>query len=146
MQQPVPPAKPAEPEKPKVDYATIIKHRSYVIHKKFGKGFVTQLNVTKGYVWVRFWEGEAKGEKKFDFPAAFENGFLSPMQENVTAEKTSDPKKTVFKDKKLRCVDCGRKFVFSAEEQKYFYKNGWKNPIRCKFCRESMGLEKHGSF
>ncbi|MBQ4514326.1 MAG: GIY-YIG nuclease family protein [Anaerolineaceae bacterium] len=79
LQQPVESTKSAEPEKPKVDYAAIIKPRSYVRHKKFGKGFVTSLSVSKGFIWVRFWEGENQGEKKFDFPGVFENGFLSPM-------------------------------------------------------------------
>lgn len=77
--KPVEPAKTVVEEEPKIDYAKIIKPRSFVKHKKFGKGFVTSLNVSKGYIWVRFWEGENKGEKKFDFPAAFENGFLNPM-------------------------------------------------------------------
>lgn len=71
--------KPAEEKKPKVDYAAIVKPHSYVYHKKFGKGFVTSISPSKGFLWVRFMDGEIKGEKKFDFPSSFENGFLTPM-------------------------------------------------------------------
>ena len=71
--------KTTEEEKPKVDYAAIIKPHSYVFHNKFGKGFVTSISPTKGFLWVRFMDGEIKGEKKFDFPSSFENGFLTPM-------------------------------------------------------------------
>ena len=81
LQKPVEASKLAEPEPEelKVDYTAIIKPHSYVYHKKFGKGFVTTFNASKGFVWVRFMEGENKGEKKFDFPGSFENGFLQPM-------------------------------------------------------------------
>ncbi len=77
-QKPVEPAKTVE-EKSKIDYAAIVKPRSYVFHKKFGKGYVTTLNIKGGFLWVRFMEGDIKGEKKFDFPSSFENGFLTPM-------------------------------------------------------------------
>ncbi|MBQ4514325.1 MAG: zinc-ribbon domain containing protein [Anaerolineaceae bacterium] len=50
--------------------------------------------------------------------------------------KVSVPKKAAFKDKKIKCVDCRKVFVFSAEEQKFFMSKGWKAPIRCKKCRK----------
>lgn len=77
LQKPDVSDKSADDEKPKIDYASIIKPHSYVYHKKFGKGYVTTLNVKGGFLWVRFMDGENKGEKKFDFPGSFENGFLS---------------------------------------------------------------------
>jgi len=41
-----------------------------------------------------------------------------------------------FKDKILRCIDCGDEFVFSAGEQIFFSDKGLKNqPKRCKTCK-----------
>lgn len=45
-----------------------------VTHKKFGVGHVTKIDKKAKYVFVSFNEG---GEKKFLFPGAFTNGFLS---------------------------------------------------------------------
>ena len=43
-----------------------------------------------------------------------------------------------FKDKIIRCVDCGNDFVFTAGEQAFF--NGKRPPLsepkRCKACRD----------
>jgi ribosomal protein S27E len=40
-----------------------------------------------------------------------------------------------LKDKKLKCKDCSREFVFSARDQEFFTRQGWPDPIRCKDCR-----------
>jgi len=42
----------------------------------------------------------------------------------------------VFKDKTIRCCDCGQSFVFTAGEQSYFYSKSLSIPKRCKSCRE----------
>ena len=43
-----------------------------------------------------------------------------------------------FKDKVIRCVDCGRDFTFTAGEQAFF--NSKRPPLsepkRCKICRD----------
>lgn len=41
-----------------------------------------------------------------------------------------------YSDFKIICKDCGKEFVFSAKSQKYFDKQGWNAPKRCKCCRE----------
>ena len=56
VKSPIVPAKPQQPEKPKVDVSGVAK--------------VIELN--RGYVTVRF----EQGEKRFIFPDAFEFGFL----------------------------------------------------------------------
>ena len=43
-------------------------------------------------------------------------------------------------DKYVMCKDCGQTFVFSAGEQKFFAKNGWTAPVRCKDCREEKAI------
>ena len=41
-----------------------------------------------------------------------------------------------FIDKELKCVDCGKMFVFSAAEQAFFKDRGFKNdPKHCKECK-----------
>jgi len=41
-----------------------------------------------------------------------------------------------FKDKTLRCCDCGESFIFSAGEQAFYYSKGLSQPKRCQACRE----------
>jgi hypothetical protein len=44
--------------------------------------------------------------------------------------------KLPLKNKSIICIDCGNSFVFTAEEQKYFFSKGLSEPKRCKPCRE----------
>ena len=69
VKSPIVPAKPQQPEKPKVDVSGVAVG-SAVAHAKFGIGKVIELS--RGYVTVRF----EQGEKRFIFPDAFESGFL----------------------------------------------------------------------
>ena len=69
MKSPIAPAKPQQPEKPKVDVSGVAVG-SAVAHAKFGIGKVIELN--RGYVTVRF----EQGVKRFIIPDAFESGFL----------------------------------------------------------------------
>lgn len=42
----------------------------------------------------------------------------------------------VYMDEMLTCVDCGRQFVFSSGEQKFYEQKGFANkPNRCQECR-----------
>jgi hypothetical protein len=38
-------------------------------------------------------------------------------------------------DENLTCIDCGRPFVFTAGEGKFFAGKGLRTPRRCKECR-----------
>jgi CxxC-x17-CxxC domain-containing protein len=41
-----------------------------------------------------------------------------------------------YRDKILKCVECGAEFVFTAGEQAFFADKGFKNePKRCKPCK-----------
>jgi len=41
-----------------------------------------------------------------------------------------------FRDKVLKCIDCGQDFVFTAGEQLFFHDKQFKNePKRCKGCK-----------
>ena len=39
------------------------------------------------------------------------------------------------KDKTIVCKDCGKSFVFNADEQNFYAEKGYSEPVRCKDCR-----------
>lgn len=48
-----------------------------------------------------------------------------------------EEKRAKFKPLQLTCVDCDQTFIFSAEEQQFFWSKGLSQPKRCKDCREA---------
>ena len=51
-----------------------------------------------------------------------------------------------FKDKSLKCADCGATFTFSAEEQEFFQSKGYVNePKRCPECRQTRKTQRYGT-
>ncbi len=48
-----------------------------------------------------------------------------------------------FQDKWIDCVNCGKAFVFSGRDQKYYAEQGFKNePKRCRECRALLKRQK----
>lgn len=48
-----------------------------------------------------------------------------------------------YKDKVIKCTDCGEEFIFAAGEQAFYAEKGFNNePKRCKPCREKRKQEK----
>lgn len=48
-----------------------------------------------------------------------------------------------FQDKWINCVNCGKPFVFSERDQKYYTEQGFKNePKRCRECRALLKRQK----
>lgn len=44
----------------------------------------------------------------------------------------------MYVDENLNCVDCGREFVFSSGEQRFYEQKGFQNkPNRCPDCRQA---------
>lgn len=44
----------------------------------------------------------------------------------------------MYVDEMLTCVDCGRQFVFTAGEQRFYEQKGFQNkPNRCPDCRQA---------
>lgn len=39
------------------------------------------------------------------------------------------------KDKTIQCKDCGKDFVWTADEQAFYQEKGFNPPLRCKECR-----------
>ena len=40
-----------------------------------------------------------------------------------------------MQDIKIKCQDCGREFLFTAQEQKFYEEKGFTPPKRCRYCR-----------
>ena len=50
-----------------------------------------------------------------------------------------------YRDRVLKCADCGAEFVFTAGEQAFFADKGFKNdPKRCKPCKSKRGQNAGG--
>ena len=44
----------------------------------------------------------------------------------------------MFEDRILECIDCQQSFTFTAGEQEFYDRKGFKEiPKRCKSCREN---------
>lgn len=44
----------------------------------------------------------------------------------------------MYVDETLTCIDCGREFVFSSGEQRFYEQKGFQNkPNRCPDCRQA---------
>jgi len=40
-----------------------------------------------------------------------------------------------LQNQNIQCKDCGREFVWTAEEQEFYQQKGFNAPLRCKDCR-----------
>jgi CxxC-x17-CxxC domain-containing protein len=50
-----------------------------------------------------------------------------------------------YRDKPLKCVECGSEFVFTTGEQAFYADRGFKNePKRCKNCKGKRGSSQGG--
>jgi len=41
----------------------------------------------------------------------------------------------VAQDQTIKCKDCGKDFVWTADEQAFYQEKGFNAPMRCKECR-----------
>lgn len=48
----------------------------------------------------------------------------------------------VLEDIEIECILCGKTFVFSANEQKWYQKRGLRQPKRCPDCKEKQLLDE----
>lgn len=48
-----------------------------------------------------------------------------------------------YQDRQITCLDCGQPFVFTAGEQEFYSRKGFKEePKRCKPCREQRKVRR----
>ncbi|MDT7943784.1 MAG: CxxC-x17-CxxC domain-containing protein [Dehalococcoidia bacterium] len=51
----------------------------------------------------------------------------------------------VYQDRDLVCVECGRTFVFTADDQQFHASRGYQDPKRCPECRQARRAAAGGS-
>ncbi|MEW5819952.1 MAG: CxxC-x17-CxxC domain-containing protein [Cyanobacteriota bacterium] len=49
-----------------------------------------------------------------------------------------------FSDQYLSCNDCGCEFLFSVEDQEYYYEKRYSQPKRCPECRSQRRQDSRG--
>ena len=54
--------------------------------------------------------------------------------------------KMEFKDVNIKCVTCGRDFIFTAREQEFFFSKGFKEPRHCRECRQRRKQDRERIF
>jgi len=54
----------------------------------------------------------------------------------ATDHNKVDGPSVVYEEKYIVCKDCGKKFLYSADQQRRFESRGWAAPKRCKHCRD----------
>jgi CxxC-x17-CxxC domain-containing protein len=48
-----------------------------------------------------------------------------------------------YQDREITCLDCGQPFVFTAGEQEFYARKGFKEePKRCKSCRDQRKVRR----
>jgi CxxC-x17-CxxC domain-containing protein len=51
-----------------------------------------------------------------------------------------------FVDRQITCMDCGQPFLFTAGEQEFYERKGFREePKRCKPCRDARKSRKNGA-
>lgn len=50
-----------------------------------------------------------------------------------------------YTDQQLQCVECGKTFDFSADDQEFYATKGYSSPKRCPECRESRKARNNHS-
>ena len=48
-----------------------------------------------------------------------------------------------MEDVKIKCQDCGKEFIFTERDQKFYEEKGYVPPKRCKFCRNARTLRRN---
>lgn len=62
------------------------------------------------------------------------------MELHKKGKKTMGP---TYETLQLQCVECGKIFDFSAEDQEFYAQKGYSAPKRCPECREQRKAAKN---
>jgi len=57
---------------------------------------------------------------------------------------SEQPEKQQFEDRSLKCRDCKVEFKFGVKDQEFYQKMGFKEPKRCRPCREALKAVREG--
>ena len=45
-------------------------------------------------------------------------------------------------EEKIICRNCGKEFIFTVGEQRFYEEKGFSKPVRCKECRDKRKAER----
>ena len=66
-----------------------------------------------------------------------------PAKVEISVQSSKVPE---CKDRTIECCDCGKRFLFTTGEQKFFASHQLHTPKRCKACRQRNKLMKERRF
>ena len=89
---------------------------------------------------------EFKYNEKIFLSSPFEILYTSFKESRLLVRKdelgiTDSRKYHVLEDARIKCIICGRNFIFTAGEQKWYKRRGYSHPKRCPACRENKYIE-----
>jgi len=73
---------------------------------------------------------------------SFDKSILLSYKEKLGITKTKEY--PILKDIKIKCIICGKTFLFTAMEQKIYQKRGFKQPKRCPDCKMRILMDEFG--
>ena len=69
--------------------------------------------------------------------------YISPQKQSFSTSSSKIGQNTSLfnggknrENKKIKCIDCHKDFIFTIDEQRFFGNKGYGAPIRCKYCRK----------
>lgn len=78
-----------------------------------------------------YYQSEKVQEPRFQITTVIPS--VVPAKVEISVQSSKAPN---LKDSVLECCDCGRKFLFSTGEQRFFASHQFQAPKRCKACRQ----------
>lgn len=85
-------------------------------------------------------------EKSQEYPFRITT-IVTPTIDPLIFSVSLKPKKTPkSKERVIECCDCGRKFLFTTGEQRFYASHQYQLPKRCKACRQRNKLMKERRF
>ena len=64
----------------------------------------------------------------------------------LRSTKKGKMEKVKFKDKVIRCQQCGQNFAWTADEQQFYFQRGLEEPTYCRVCRAAFKTAKKDKF
>lgn len=88
-----------------------------------------------------YYQSEKVQEPRFQITTVIPS--VVPAKVEITVQSSKAPEN---KKRTIECCDCGKRFLFTTGEQKFFASHQYQPPKRCKACRQRNKLMKERRF
>ena len=78
-----------------------------------------------------YYQSEKAQETRFQITTVIPS--VVPAKVEISVQSSKVPE---CKDRTIECCDCGKRFLFTTGEQKFFASHQLHTPKRCKACRQ----------